>query len=50
MQRTLVNKKDSVITHVSPQSTPRPQRDVKQAFSVHFARPGVSEVRFTPWG
>ncbi len=36
---------DLVITHISPQSTLRPQRDMKEAFSACFATSAVNESR-----
>ncbi len=33
-----------VIPHISPQSTLRPQRNMKKAFSAHFATSAVSEA------
>ncbi len=33
-----------VMTHLSPQSTPRPQRYIKNAFSAPFARSAVNKL------
>jgi len=43
LQERLIQHAVLVITHILPQSTLRPQRDIKEAFSACFATSAVNE-------